>query len=92
MLYGTWRRLRRGEPPAEPSRPAQPAPSQPETKCVWFWDAEKGIRDGYWTNGPPPEPPDLRERPVRHSLFEELSRPRPEDLPHFWRNWRPDIW
>jgi hypothetical protein len=42
----------------------------PETEWAWRWDDHRKVMTGRWTNGPPAEPPDLRE-PVLHSAFQE---------------------
>jgi hypothetical protein len=56
---------------ASPSQsPWEQLPSAPDTQWRWFWNSEKGIADGYWTAGPPAEPPDLRA-PSLHSAFQQ---------------------
>jgi hypothetical protein len=58
------------------------------TRWIWKWDPDKKIMDGYWTDGPSPEPPGLR--PIAyHSAFREHKHPNrswifPYGAPVFW--------
>jgi hypothetical protein len=84
MLYSAWNRLRRPQTFETPPLSQSPAPA-PATR--WEWDDRQKVVTGRWTNGPPPEPPDLRE-PIYHSAFRAFQQESS------WLMWgrRPGSW
>lgn len=70
MLYATWNRLRKQKVSETPPLPLpRRDPPVQETRWIWFWDDQKKVMDGYWTDGPPLEPPGFRPNSY-HSHYE----------------------
>jgi hypothetical protein len=74
-----WKPLRKQQVSETPPLPLpRRDPPVQETRWIWFWDDKKKVMDGYWTDGPPLEPPGFRPKSYHshHELPPDWLFPR----------------